>query len=63
MIDHEMRLKIKIGMFSYRLDHYGADRNVRDKMPVHHVQVQTRASCPFYFFNLFAEIRKIGREY
>jgi hypothetical protein len=46
--------------FAERRDHWRTNRNVRDKMPVHDVYVQQRASASQRLFSVRCEIGEIG---
>ena len=59
---HEMDVEGEGGHFSKRFDNGRADRQVRNKMPVHHVHVQQVGSRGFHRGDFVGQVRKVGRE-
>ena len=61
VFDHEMDIQMQLGGFANRLDHRRADRQVRDEMPVHHVDVE-EVGLGADPFDLGRQHRVVGRQ-
>src|SRR6267378_5213227 len=60
---HQVHIDRLVGQLAQRLDHVGAERDVGDKSPVHHVHVQPVGSRGQDLRDLFRQSRQIGREH
>src|SRR5436305_7039049 len=62
MLDHEMDIERKLGVFSHGRDNGGPERNVIDEVAVHDVEVQPVCAGCFGAMDLGFEMREIGGE-
>ena len=60
--NHQMHVERLLGMRTERLDHVGADGDVRHKMAVHHIDMDPVAAGGVDGAHFLAEPGKIGRE-
>src|SRR6266516_1957713 len=58
-----MRVDRLVGKLAQRLDHVGAERDVRNKPPVHHVDMQPIGSRLQDLRHLVAQARQVGGQY
>ena len=58
--DHQMHVERLVAVWAQRLDHVRSDREVRDVMPVHHVDMNPVRTRLVDRAHLFAQRGKIG---
>ena len=60
--DHQMRVEDLLGVRAHRLDDVGAEGNVGDEMPVHHVEMDPVGAGGIDGADLFAQSGEIRRQ-
>ena len=58
--DHQMHVEHFLGVRAQRLHHAGADRDIRNEMPIHHVDVDPIGAGVIDRAYLFAELGEVG---
>src|SRR3989344_5558420 len=62
LFNHEMRVKRQLCETADGFDNEGPDRDVRDKMAVHHVDMKPIAARLFHFFDFGRQMREVSRQ-
>src|SRR6267143_62423 len=60
---HQVHIDRLVGQLAQRLDHVGAERDVGDKAPVHHVHVEPVGAGFQHLLDLLLQARQISRQY
>src|SRR3569832_1384894 len=63
ILDHQMAVDRSFNGLTERLQHRRSDRDIRNEMPVHHVEMEDRAATFYRGSRLLPKPRKISGKY
>jgi hypothetical protein len=62
LLNHEMHVENRLSSWTQGFHNRRTDRKVRDKMPVHYIQVDDRTSAFKCRLNIFGQMSEVGRK-